>query len=324
MKGKSLPLPRARVVVANDPYLLRQEEESLIAAAVTPERRDMDLLVLLGEEAEPGEVIEFLQSLSFFGGTRLLVVREFDQMEEWKALLPYLKDPNPSSCLLLTSSTVKGKDLTTRYAALGKVAETAERKRPTGASLERWARERFAARGKEAGPEVVRGLLEAVGNDLATLDTEIEKVSLFAGGEKRLKTQHLAPSLAGAAEAVIWDFLDAVAAKKLPLALSAGRSLLEAGEPLERLLPMVARTIRQLLWVKSLMGEGMRGTEAAKAAGIHHPYVQEKTVRQVSRWEEGDLVRALETASAGDLALKRGRLPADVALDALLLRLLAS
>lgn len=321
-KGAAFSGP-AYLIVANDPWLAREAEREAVEAIVPPDARSMSLLALPGAEADPAAAVDFLQTFSFFGGRKLLVIRDIETCKAWKDLLPYLKDPNPSSCLLMTSAALRHKDHKAKLTALSAAAELVERKRPAGRYLAEWARKRFAERGKEAGEEVVRALVETVGSDLSTLASEVEKVCLYAGAERKITTAHLAVSLAGGGEGNVFAFLDAVADRDLPGAVRLGREMLEGDVRMEQLLAMLARTFRQLLRAKGLKDAGVSGAEAARQAGVL-PFLVERFIPRLARWNQAELAEAVEKLSAGDLAVKRGRLPADVVLDALLVRLLRS
>ncbi len=297
----------------------------MVRALIPPEARGMSLLAIHGWEAEPGPVVDFLQTYSFFGGKKLLVIRGVEEMEDWKGLLPYLSDPNPSSCLVLTSTaSPRAKEHKARLGALAARAKVIERRRPGAAQLVEWVKKRFAEAGKQADDRVVRALVEEAGSDLATLASEVEKTALYAGKEGKVVPSHLEAVLAGGEEGNIFAFLDAVGERDLREALRRGRALMTAGAHPDFLVHMLARNLRQLVRGKGLVRQGRSGVEAARELGMTWPFQQEKFARALVSWEEAELVSALERLSAGDLAVKRSRAPADVLVDSLLLRLLSN
>jgi DNA polymerase III delta subunit len=314
----------AYLLLAPDNYLLEEEERALAGALIPPEARQMSMMAVHGEEADPGEIVDFLQAYSFFGGRKLLVIRGIEKMDDWKDLLPYLADPNPASCLVMTSTaSLKGRDHKARLGALAARAKVIERKRPGGAGLAEWVRKRYAAAGKRVDDRVVHALVEAAGSDLATLAAEVEKTALYAGEDETVAPAHLEAVLAGGEEGNIFAFLDAVGERDLPGALRLGRALTTADARPDYLVHMLARLLRQLVRGKGLMRQGMSAIHAARELGMSWDFQQKKFAVQLSRWAEPDLLSALDRMSAGDLAVKRSRLPAEVLVDSLLMRLLA-
>ncbi len=184
--GRDIALDGKRpsyLILSTEPLFLKEAEDQLVERVVPPESRDMNYLALYGWEAEPSSVEEFLQTMPFLADRRLLVLREVHSFSAWKRLVEYLKDPNPSSCLLMTSSELKKRD--PLYKGVSSNTAVIERKRPYGPTLARWVISRFSSLGMEADEDIARTLIEVAGSGLMELSQEIEKDIPVCGWQDR-------------------------------------------------------------------------------------------------------------------------------------------
>ena len=320
--GRSSPDGKASayLLMSTEPLLVQEKEEELTAAVVPEETRDLNLLTVYGWEAEIGPLVEFLQTMPFLAERRMLVVREIQKFGDWKMLIDYLKDPNPGSCLLMTSTELRRKDPVFR--GLSPLVQTVELKKPYGDRMGRWAVDRFRSLDKEIDPDLAALLVEITGGSMSTLAAEIEKVSLYAGTRARIEPDDLTATIPGGVETV-FSLIDAIGEGRWEKAMTCLRTLLDTGSRPEYLVHMLARHYRQLIRARSMVASGTPAGKAAEAQGIRFKGLKEKFTRQLGRVKNRDLIGDMERLAACDRELKTGRLPDDVVLDRLLLDLLA-
>jgi DNA polymerase-3 subunit delta len=306
-------------MISSESFLLMEAEKDLRDRLIPEGERDLNSMMLYGWEANLGGVLEFLQTLPFLGNRRLLVIREIQKFEEWKHLVGYLKDPNPASLLLMTSSELKRSNA--QFKTLSSHAETSELKRPYGKTLIKWVGDRFRKSGKSIDSELCEILIQIAGEDLGILATEIEKVVLSSGDGDRITQEDLSVSVPGGIE-IVFNLLDALGDHNGSKAMSSLRALLMGDSPPEYLVHMMAWHYRQLLRGRELVKSGLSPAQAAVKMGKKYSGLKEKFARQVGRATENDLVRALEVLANYDRDLKRGQIPSGILLDRLVLELL--
>jgi DNA polymerase-3 subunit delta len=308
----------AVLIISEEPYLLKERENQIRDSLVPPESRDLNFLVLYGWEADAADVVEFLQTMPFLADCRLLILREVHAMKENKPVMEYLKNPNPASCLVMTSSEMKKKD--SRFRAISALAQSSELRKPHGRAMVKWVEDRFAKSGKSIEPSLAEILVQITGNDMTILVSEIEKV-VISSGEKRLITQDdLSVSVPGGVEAV-FSLLDAVGDGDRTRAMSALKKLLENDNPPEYLIHMLAWHYRQMLRGMDLVASGLNASQAAEKMGKRYG-LKDKFARHLGRATGKELVRAVKDLSSYDLELKRGKIPSEVLLDRLILDLI--
>lgn len=307
----------AILLISEEPYLLEEREVQIRDRLVPPESRDLNLLVLYGWEAGAVEVVEFLQTLPFLADYRLLILREVQTLKDHKPVMEYLKNPNPSSCLLMTSSELKRKD--SRFKAISALANFYELKKPLGQAMVRWVENRFAEAGKSIEAGLAEVLVQITGSDMTILASEIEKVVLASGENRQIDREDLAVSVPGGVEAV-FNLLDAVGDGDRSRAMSSLKKLLDGDNPPEYLIHMLAWHYRQLLRGLDLVDSGLKPLQAAERMGKRYG-LKDKFARHLGRATAKGVVRAMQTLSSYDLELKRGQIPKEILLDRLVLDL---
>jgi DNA polymerase-3 subunit delta len=270
-------------------------------------------------EAAAEDAIAACNALGLFGGdTRLVVV---DGVESWKAadvkeLEAYLAAPAPTTVLALVGDGVKSDSaLAKTVAKKGQVLAYDVTKK----KLPEWVAEQFARLGASADRDACRALVEAVGDDVATLASEIQKLATWAGGEQitRATVEELA---VGLAETPIFAVTDAWGRRDVAATLRATESLLDrthrtrSGE-LIRLVASLVGHVGRVRKASRLADEGVRSSEIASRLKMH-PFVAEKATKQAANFSPEELAEATVRLAELDAGAKGGsRLPPEVQLE---------
>ena len=270
-------------------------------------------------EASGEDTVAACNSLGLFGGEARLVV--VDGVETWKAadekeVESYLAAPAPTTVLALVGDGVK------RDSALAKAAAKAGQVLvydvPKG-KLPDWVGEQFTRLGASADRDACRALVEAVGEDVGDLASEIQKLATWAGGERitRAAVEQLA---VGRAETPIFAVTDAWGRRDVAATLRATESLLDrshrprSGE-LIRLVASLVGHVGRVRRVSRLADEGVRSSEIAGRLRIH-PFVAEKASKQAGNFSAEELAYATVRLAELDAGAKGGsRLPPELQLE---------
>ena len=215
-----------------------------------------------------------------------------DGVEAWKTadvkeLETYLAAPAPTTVLALVGEGIK-KDaaLAKAVAKAGQVLAYDVAKK----QLPEWVAEQFARLGASADRDACRALVEAVGDDVGDLASEIQKLATWANGETI--TRAIVEELAvGRAETPIFAVTDAWGRRDVAATLRATESLLDrshrprSGE-LIRLVASLVGHIGRVRKASRLADEGVRSSEIASRLKMH-PFVAEKAVKQAVNFSPG-------------------------------------
>ncbi len=187
---------------------------------------------------------------------------------------------------------------------------------PRGAALESWINKRAQSIGVKIAPEACALLANFTGNQLRLLANELDKLATYVGERGTISIEDVRALSAQAQEARIFDLTDALAQRKRKEALDLLHDLLADGEPPLKLISTITSQVRSLLLVKELANDGLRVQQIVTATGMA-PFVAEKALRQVGKFQITQLEGAYRQLLATDAALKRSRMTPEMALDLL-------
>lgn len=187
---------------------------------------------------------------------------------------------------------------------------------PKGAALESWIVKRAQGLGVKITPEATALLANFIGNQLRMLANEIDKLATYVGERAVIDVADVRLLSASAQEARIFDLTDALAQRNRKQALDLLHDLLADGEPPLKLISTITSQVRSLLLVKELANDGLRVQQIVTATGMA-PFVAEKALRQVGKFQAAQLEGAYRQLLATDAALKRSRMTPEMALDLL-------
>ncbi|HEY7349674.1 MAG TPA: DNA polymerase III subunit delta [Ktedonobacterales bacterium] len=189
---------------------------------------------------------------------------------------------------------------------------------PNGPALERWIAGRAQERGCAVTPDATRMLAIYAGRQLRLLAGEVEKLAAYVGEGGQIDAASVRLLTPAAQQSRIFDLTDALARHERAHALTILHELLDHGEAPIGLTAFIGSQVRALLMVKDLSERGLRPQQIAEAAGLN-PFVVSKTLPLVRRFSFAQLKAAHRAALGVDTALKRSRMPAELALDLLVI-----
>jgi DNA polymerase-3 subunit delta len=270
-------------------------------------------------EASGADAVAACNSLGLFGGEARLVV--VDGVEAWKAadvreLDSYLAAPAPTTVLALVGDGVK------RDSALAKTVAKAGQLLVydvTKKQLPEWVAEQFARLGASADRDACRALVEAVGEDVGDLESEIQKLATWANGEPitRATVEELA---VGRAETPIFAVTDAWGRRDVAGVLRSAESLLDRSHrsrsaELIRLVASLVGHVGRVRKISRLADEGVRSSEIAGRLKMH-PFAADKAAKQAGNFSADELAQAMVRLAELDAGAKGGsRLPPELQLE---------
>ncbi len=303
-------------------YLLTGSDRPKIALALQRLRARIGedaIEHLHAAEAGGADAVAACNALGLFGSEARLVV--VDGVEAWKAadtkeIESYLTAPAPATVLALVGEGVK-KDsaLAKAVAKAGDLLlyEVAKKQLPE------WVGEQFARLGTPADRDACRALVEAVGDDVGDLASEIRKLATWANGEPvtRSAVEQLA---VGRAETPIFAVTDAWGRRDVAATLRATESLLDRSHrprasELIRLVASLVGHVGRVRKAARLVDEGVRSSEIASRLKMH-PFAAEKAAKQAGNFSGEELARATVRLAELDAGVKGGsRLPPELQLE---------
>ncbi len=293
---------------------LRNRFLKRLKSLVPGEVRDFNMDIVDGRETEIEAVINMATTLPFMSERRLVVVTNADLKTD---LLEYLKNPLDSTCLVFCTDSVDKKHEV--YKTIQKKGQVVEFSPLKGRDLNQWIEHKARELGKIIEPTAIAGLVTAVGNDLQQLSTELEKLACSSQA-KKITASDVESMVSKTVESSIFELVDAVGGRNFKKAIKIAREMVFLGEPVIKILFMIARQCRLLMRAKVLQEQGCTDGQAAEQMQVH-PYVAQKCIKQARNFSLAELETAMEKLLFTDANIKNGRQDPMLALELLIVAL---
>jgi DNA polymerase III subunit delta len=275
--------------------------------------------VLSAHESGGDDVVAACNALGLFAVERRLVVVE--HVERWKtvdlkALEEYLRRPAPTTVLALVGDEVKRDSALAKAVASGGEALVYDLpKRGRKADLPRWVESQLRERGVLIDSDAARAIVELVGDDVAELATEIDKLATWADGE-RIGENEVAELVPARAETPPFDLTDAWGRRDVAGALAAAERMVERSgdsrDVLLRVTGLLTSHVGRVRECQQLAAQGVPAAAAAERLKRNRFYVQ-KLYEQAGNFTPEELGDAIVRLAQLDLALKGGsKLPGEL------------
>jgi DNA polymerase III subunit delta len=304
-------------------YALGGEETFLIGRCLTALRR-----AVLGEEAATGTNLNLdiydlrehglgaamntARTLPMFAKRRLVIARDVGELpaEQQAPLLEYLRDPNPSTVLVLVlAGRIDGR--LKFIQALRKGGYLHEFVPLRDWQLADWLAAEARRRRLRLDPEAARALAEAAGPDLGRLALCLEQVALHAGPDAPITPLDVEAIVPESRARGVFELTKAIGSGQPERALDLLGNLLRNREPPLRIQFMLLRQLRQIWRAKELERAGAPRGEMAARVGLS-PHFLDDVLVPARRMSEAALNRSFELLYQADRTLKSSRADPEV------------
>jgi len=161
-----------------------------------------------------------------------------------------------------------------------------------------------------------------VGADRGTILKELEKLALYAGSGSRLMAEEIESVVTESYEAGIFHLVDVIGRSRTGEAMKVLADLLDRGAAPPYILTMIARQVRLIARAREAIESGIpRDANSLAGALKEAPFVMRKVLEQERIFRRFNYPEVLEYLIEADVHLKRGTMPARLALETLIARL---
>jgi DNA polymerase-3 subunit delta len=282
------------------------ERRASLRARAEAESGAGGLEVLEGDAATPEAVGRALSAMTFAIGRRFVIV---DGAERWKPadvdehVVPALKGIAPDTTVaFFAREDGRAKVPPSLVKAVAKAGgDVVEQGTVKGRELPKWAMAEAKRLGIELEPGAAQVLVAQVGDRQQRLLRELEKLALEHGPGTRLGVEDVQDAAADSAEIQVWGLVDALVARDRRSVFLAFLELREQGESLPRLIPLMARRLRDVLAIADRLEAGESPAQV-KSSTKGSPWALDRRIKEARATDSEALRRALE--SLADLELQ--------------------
>ena len=322
-------------LVYGDSFLVAGAVRSVRQGAGASEVMESNHHRFVAAQSQPAEAIAACYSLPFLDAVRLVEIEGVLATEEsaggqrgrgrggrrqnapragWMQLAEAIPQMPDTTLLILVDGDVA--DGNSLLRALADHCRVHKQSAPTGQGLNQWVKRSVEDKGGSITPPAIQAITEMIGNDLWTLDREIEKLALFATG-REIAEADVRALVPYAQEANIFAAVDAIMDGRPGNALRLLAQLMQEGREPLYIIAMIERQLRLIALARDLTERGVVQPELGRRMGANSDFVVRKTLAQARRMTLPEISRKYRRAVESDLAIKQGRLDPEVSLELL-------
>ena len=305
------------VLYGTDAYL-RDAHRQEILTATLGDADPQTCVAVYEADAELAQVLDDLRTLPFLAPRRAVVLRDADAFvsAHRDALEKYCQAPVETATLILqVSSWPKNTRL---YKIIAGVGEAIECSLPEKSNLRSFLNDAAKKRGKKIAPDAAELLTEWIGRDLAALDSELEKLSLYTSQRDTITLADVSALVTSTTGPAAFALADALTAGEPRAALAALGGMLTTRGDEFKTFGMIAWHLRRVMRASQMIAAGKSTDAAMKAARVF--YNKPKFVQLLKRRPGAKLIGDFRKLLATDRAMKTGT-PAPAALQDLVIGL---
>ncbi len=301
-----------------------QERLRALKAEAEKNAPGLDYSLIDASKCGLGELASLIEAQSLISTQRFLVIQNLiaeglPEAEDWVA--KWLTRLSPEDAMIVvfieTQLPPKKSDLSRQLANY----PTEIYESLSFTQTKTWLQAELRSRGLRVDPAVAEYLLANFGSDVRRLSNELDKLAAFAPGQtinKSIVGQLVVPVL----HDNIFQMIDALAHKNLPLANQLINSQLVLGTAESELLAMIAYQFRNILLIQSLRNQKLSPARIVAQTKLH-PFVVRKSWEFTRDFSFPQLQRIFYLLQKIDLAIKQNQTPPKVGLDILMAQIVS-
>ncbi len=168
----------AYLLAGEEPFFIEKLLDVAESKTIPESERDFNQLVLYGKDVNAKYVVETCRQYPFMGAKKLIVVKEAQDIKDWEILDHYLKNPVPTSILILAFKNKKPDGRSSWVKTMKDKHVYFESKPLYDHQLPSFVSELALESGLKFDPEAIALMTEFIGNDLSHFQNEMDKIKI--------------------------------------------------------------------------------------------------------------------------------------------------
>ncbi len=295
-------------------FIMEEMAQKIISSAIGVDNSGFNLDVEYGSEIDMERFISTANSYPFMGEKRVLVLKELERLKgNWKGLAEYCRDPAPSTVMILMLGTHDENGRKLRLPRDLKVLEknvagkgrTISFEKLQKGDLVKWVRQKASRMGVTMGTECAGTLVESVGEDLYSIQNELDKVALVFEGEE-VSGPDIAAVIGRYRMGALYDLINDIRPGKVSGIMSRLAGILGSGA--ERPLTIIYLLTRHFLSILKI-----------KAGASGSGYFYDRLKKMASAFSTREVIVWLENLRYAELTMKSSSYPERLVLESVFL-----
>ncbi len=320
VKAKSAEVKPIYVIVGKDNFLVDSACERVLSGLIEPAERGTGLYSVDADRADIADVLDELRTLPFLSSRRVVLIKGAEKFvsNNREFLERYFDEPCSTGVFVLTvSSWPKTTRLAKKLAKVGELVSVEELKPwQLGQYVISYAK---GEQGKSISKETAGLLVELVGDEPGRLSSEVDKLAMFADGEKSITTKHVESLIGNNRMFNAFTVIDAMTSGQTGRAVERLRRMFAADRSAGyTVVGAFAYHFRRMFNAKAKLEKGSNRNQVASELRIWGD--REGFFRQLEKLSLAEIGRLLGELGAIDYAIKTGQATPQAAIEQLVLK----
>jgi DNA polymerase-3 subunit delta len=260
-----------------------------------------------GSENNVSEILAACLSFPMLAKRKIVLVKEFEKLKisDKESFLKYIYYPQKATVLVLVANKWEKSKFNDKIIN-GVISVNC--KSLSGAELYSWVENKFKNLNITHDKKSIVFLIENIGHNLLRLNHEIEKIVSFVKPANNLTIDTISRLTGFSRDVNIFNFQKVLSTRKLQESLHIGLQLLEQGNSLAAILPMLFIFFRRLWVVKQLSTKKYNRVQISQMLG-GSSYIYADIFSSVDNFtfkQIGDIIEKIENA---EIELKTSQKP---------------
>ncbi len=303
----------------DEPYLLGQIPDRFKYAILNENTFDFNLNIFYAGDVEISNLKDAIETLPVMTMNRLVILKNAHELKEseWQELESIFKNPVDSTVFVMMAEKVDKRKKSIKMIFDHSI--TSEFKKPYENQIPQWINHLAQNYELRFSNEATHRLHRLVGNNLAELDSQIQKLKNYVGTKSVIDLVDVNDVVSNSKEESVFDFTKAIGQKDRCAALEQLVQLIDQGQNEVGIVSLLARHMRILLTVRSGLDQGLGGAKLASLAQVP-AYFIEGYADQARVWSIKKIEDALVVLNETDKALKSSPVSSHIWLENMVLK----
>ena len=301
-------IPTVILLYGEEQFLVERSAHKLLELAIDPSLKDFNLNMFFGGESKGVDIVDAAQTLPMFAERRAVLVKRAEQLkaEALEIMLPYIMNPAPCTCLLMTGTKIDQRKKF--FQEFKKHGVLVEYKRLYDNKLPGFIQSEAAAHGKSIETAAAELLSALIGNNLLELYSQIEKLVVYAGSKLRITVDDVRAIASSSKAFTAFELAKYLGLRDISNSIRSLDALYLNGEEAPMLIGAVTRHFRQLWRVRELLDKKMPPAAISSELSINSFFMGD-IILQARNFTRRELKTVFDEFYRCDVASKTGGQP---------------
>jgi len=294
-------VPTVCFLYGEEQFLVDRAAHSLLERAIDPTLKDFNFNVFFGNESKGVDIVDAAQTLPMFSERRAVLVKRAEQLkaEALEAMLPYIQNPAPGTCLLLTGTKIdQRKKFFLEFKKLGVLVEY---KRLYDNKLSGFIQSEAVAQGKSIETAAAELLSALIGNNLQELSSQVEKLVAYAGTKARITVDDVRIMASSSKAFTAFELAKFLGLRDVPNSIRSLDALFLHGEDAPMIIGALTSHFRKLWRVRELLDKKIPQADIGRELNINAFFLGD-IVTQARNFSRRELKRIFDEFYRCDVA----------------------